>query len=80
MIIRQILVTFSTKNIKMKEGQRFVVSASQADMGCALPASIGVSIANPNKTVIVVTGDGSFASNVQDDLKRMEWDSNRKLW
>ena len=55
-----------SQNIKIRDGQRFVVSASQADMGCALPSSIGVATVNPNKTVIVVTGDGSFASNVQE--------------
>jgi acetolactate synthase-1/2/3 large subunit len=42
------------------------VSASQADMGCALPASIGVALANPNKKILCITGDGSFNSNLQE--------------
>jgi acetolactate synthase I/II/III large subunit len=54
------------QNLKAKLGQRFVFSASQADMGCAIPAGIGVALAAPEKTVVVVTGDGSFNSNIQE--------------
>lgn len=47
------------------ESQRFIFSPSQADMGWALPASIGVSIAS-NRQVIAIIGDGSFMSNIQE--------------
>lgn len=47
------------------EGQRFIFNPAQADMGWALPASIGVAAAGaPN--VITIMGDGSFMSNVQE--------------
>lgn len=45
--------------------QRFIMSTSQADMGWALPGSIGIALAS-NKQVISVTGDGSFMSNMQE--------------
>lgn len=55
-----------SQNLKMKEGQRFVLSGAQADMGFALPASIGVYLGDPSKNVLVFTGDGSFNSNIQE--------------
>ena len=55
-----------SQNLKMKENQRFVLSGAQADMGFALPASIGVYLADPSKNVLVFTGDGSFNSNIQE--------------
>lgn len=51
--------------IKNKPGQRIIVSVSQADMGWALPASIGVALES-KKQVIVIVGDGSFMSNLQE--------------
>ena len=51
--------------LNAKQGQRFVFSPAQADMGWALPASIGVALAS-NKPVISIIGDGSFMSNLQE--------------
>jgi acetolactate synthase-1/2/3 large subunit len=51
--------------LKLKEGQRIISSPSQADMGWAIPASIGVAKAS-GKRVICITGDGSFMSNMQE--------------
>ena len=48
-----------------KYDQRLIFSPAQADMGWAVPASIGVAMAS-NKNVIAITGDGSFMSNVQE--------------
>jgi len=47
------------------ENQRYITSGAQADMGFALPASIGVSIAS-KRDVICITGDGSFQLNIQE--------------
>lgn len=54
------------QNLKMKDGQRFILSGAQADMGFALPASIGVYLADDTKNVLVFTGDGSFNTNIQE--------------
>ncbi len=51
--------------LNAKSGQRFIFSPAQADMGWALPASIGVSIASQHP-VIAIIGDGSFMSNIQE--------------
>jgi len=55
-----------SQNLKMLEGQKFVLSGAQADMGFALPASIGTYLADTTKNVIVITGDGSFNTNIQE--------------
>jgi acetolactate synthase-1/2/3 large subunit len=51
--------------LNAKPGQRFIFSPAQADMGWALPAAIGASMAS-NQPIISVIGDGSFMSNIQE--------------
>ena len=51
--------------LNAKPDQRFIFSPAQADMGWALPASIGVSMAS-NLPVISIIGDGSFMTNLQE--------------
>lgn len=46
--------------------QRYITSGGQAEMGFALPAAVGVSLASGKKEAIVVTGDGSFMLNMQE--------------
>ena len=35
-------------------------------MGFALPTAIGAAFANPNKTVLCITGDGGVQMNIQE--------------
>jgi acetolactate synthase-1/2/3 large subunit len=51
--------------LNAKQGQRFIFSPAQADMGWTIPAAIGVSLSS-NQQVIGITGDGSFMSNLQE--------------
>lgn len=55
-----------SQGIQLKDGQRYITSGGQAEMGYTLPASIGISIAKGNKEVLGVTGDGSFQMNLQE--------------
>lgn len=55
-----------SQTIQIKDEQRYITSAAQAEMGYSLPASIGVSIARKDREVIAVTGDGSFQMNIQE--------------
>ena len=48
------------------EGQRWVTSGGQADMGYTLPAAVGVSVARNKGEVLAITGDGSFQMNIQE--------------
>jgi len=75
--------SFTLKDIK----QRHITSGAQADMGFTLPAAIGASVAS-NKTVIGITGDGSFQLNIQElqtvkhlnlPIKLFVWNNNGYL-
>ncbi|MDY6894157.1 MAG: biosynthetic-type acetolactate synthase large subunit, partial [Thermotogota bacterium] len=44
----------------------FITSGGLGTMGYGLPASVGVQVGNPNKTVINISGDGSFQMNLQE--------------
>lgn len=44
----------------------FITSGGLGTMGYGLPASMGVQVGNPNKTVINISGDGSFQMNLQE--------------
>ena len=52
-------------NLRNVHNGRFIFSQSQADMGFSIPASVGVALSS-NKNVLVIVGDGSFMSNVQE--------------
>jgi acetolactate synthase-1/2/3 large subunit len=51
--------------INIKKGDKFIIS-SQGDMGFELPASIGSSIAEKEKMVFPILGEGSFQLNIQE--------------
>jgi acetolactate synthase-1/2/3 large subunit len=51
--------------VKIKEHDKFLHS-SQGDMGFEIPAAIGAQIAEPNKTIIAILGEGSFQLNIQE--------------
>ena len=50
----------------VKDQQRFIWNSGCASMGYDLPAAIGASIANENKPVICLAGDGSLMMNLQE--------------
>jgi acetolactate synthase-1/2/3 large subunit len=51
--------------LNISNNQRYITSGAQADMGFAIPASIGVYFAKKSE-VITITGDGSFQLNIQE--------------
>ena len=44
----------------------FLTSGSLGTMGFGLPAAIGAAIANPDKRIICISGDGSIMMNIQE--------------
>lgn len=46
--------------------RKFITSGGLGTMGFGLPAAIGAYIANPQKLVLNITGDGSFQMNLQE--------------
>jgi acetolactate synthase-1/2/3 large subunit len=51
--------------VNVKKGDKFIIS-SQGDMGFELPASIGSAIAEKEKHVFPIFGEGSFQLNIQE--------------
>ena len=56
----------SSQALSLKTGQRELTSGAFYSMGVALPLAIGASVAEPDKQVIVITGDGSIELNIQE--------------
>jgi len=51
--------------VNVKKGDKFIIS-SQGDMGFELPASIGSIVAEKEKMVVPILGEGSFQLNIQE--------------
>lgn len=49
-----------------KHGQIIITNKGLASMGYGLAGAIGAAVANENKTVILVEGDGGFSQNLQE--------------
>ncbi len=49
-----------------KHPRQLITSGGLGAMGFGLPASMGAKVAMPDKTVVCVSGDGSFQMNIQE--------------
>ena len=58
--------TSSMQAFDQKEGQTIITNKGLASMGYGLSGAIGCSLANKNKRVILVEGDGGFTQNLQE--------------
>lgn len=67
-------VDIAMKVFKIKWGQRAFLTKGLAAMGYDIPASIGSCIASGGRRTVCVTGDGSFAMNMQEleVIKRLD--------
>ena len=50
----------------IKYSRTFLTSGGLGTMGFGLPAAIGAAVANPEKTVVCFSGDGSILMNIQE--------------
>lgn len=58
--------TTMMQSFNQKVEQTIVTNKGLASMGYGLSGAIGAAVANPNKRVILVEGDGGFAQNIQE--------------
>ncbi len=65
---------------RCKGSQRFLSSGGLATMGYTVPAAIGAACAAPEKTIIGLTGDGSFHMNVPELQTILHHKLNIKLF
>lgn len=59
------IVTNIWHMVKVKKGDNFIIS-SQGDMGFELTATIGAMVAEKEKIIIPILGEGSFQFNIQE--------------
>lgn len=52
--------------LNIKKPRTFITSGGMGTMGYGLPAAIGAKIGNPDSTVVVISGDGSFQMCIQE--------------
>lgn len=58
--------TVMMQTFQQKNEQVIITDKGLASMGYGLSGAIGASIANPDKRVILVEGDGGFSQNIQE--------------
>lgn len=58
------VVTFQAS--KIKQGQRMFSNSGCAAMGYGLPAALGVAVAEPDRRIVCIDGDGSIMMNLQE--------------
>ena len=57
---------WAAQSLRLGADQRFLTSGGMGSMGFALPASIGVSVAVPDRPCVMIAGDGGFQTNIQE--------------
>ncbi|MGB3367392.1 MAG: biosynthetic-type acetolactate synthase large subunit [Acidaminobacteraceae bacterium] len=64
---------------RFKNPRTFVTSGGLGTMGFGLGAAIGAKVANPDKEVVLITGDGSFRMNFNELATLNDYDINIKI-
>ncbi|HET7207578.1 MAG TPA: biosynthetic-type acetolactate synthase large subunit [Terriglobales bacterium] len=57
---------WAAQRYRSKFPRGFITSGGLGAMGFALPAAIGVQLANPEASVLCISGDGGFQMNIQE--------------
>ncbi|HHY26633.1 MAG TPA: biosynthetic-type acetolactate synthase large subunit [Desulfitobacterium dehalogenans] len=57
---------WAAQNYPVQAARHFITSGGLGTMGFGLPAAIGAQVAAPDRTVFLVTGDGSFQMSIQE--------------
>lgn len=57
---------WATQFLELSENRKMLTSGGLGTMGYGLPAAIGAKIGNPEKDVVVISGDGGIQMNVQE--------------
>ena len=70
---------WAVRELSFTPNRKIFVSGGSGTMGFGLPAAIGASIAMPDKTVICITGDGSFQMSIGELAVCKDYGLNIKI-
>lgn len=70
---------WTAQHYDFKKPRTFLTSGGLGTMGFGLPAAIGAAIANPDKQIICITGDGSILMNIQEFATLLDLQLNIKI-
>ena len=57
---------WATQFLELDEKSQMITSGGLGTMGFGFPAAVGAKIANPDRNVVCITGDGGFQMNMQE--------------
>ena len=57
---------WATQFLELDDNRKMLTSGGLGTMGYGFPAAIGAKIGNPDKDVLVITGDGGIQMNIQE--------------
>ncbi len=63
----------------LRRSRQWLTSGGLGTMGFGLPAALGAAMAEPQRTVVCFTGDGSILMNIQELATLAEEDANVKI-
>ncbi len=70
---------WAVQNLKFNKDRKIFVSGGSGTMGFGFPAAIGAAVASPEKTIVCITGDGSFQMGLHELATCMDNNLNIKI-
>ena len=70
---------WAIRNLDLYKNRKIFVSGGSGTMGFGFPAAIGSAIANPNRTVVCIAGDGSFQMGLHELATCKDYGLNIKI-
>lgn len=67
------VTVWGARHLRLRQGQRFLLSFNLASMAFAMPAALGVQLACPERQVIALCGDGGFNMLMGDFLTAVKY-------
>ncbi len=70
---------WAVQNLKFNKKRRILVSGGTGTMGFGFPAAIGAAVANREKQIVCITGDGSFQMSLAELATCADYNLNVKV-
>lgn len=67
---------YSRRHLPMYDPRTYITSSYLGNLGYAYPTALGAKVANPNKTVVALSGDGGFLFNSQELATAVQYGIN----